>query len=141
MKARIQWVQDAMFVAESGSGHAVVIDGPADGGGRNLGVRPMELVLMGVGACTAYDVVHILRKARQPVVRCVAELSAERAESEPKVFTKIHVRFVVTGQGLTEAAVKRAVDLSAEKYCSASIMLGRAGVDITHDFEIVEASA
>jgi len=141
MKARIQWVQDAMFVAESGSGHAVVIDGPADGGGRNLGVRPMELVLMGVGGCTAYDVVHILRKARQPVVRCVAELSAERAESEPKVFTKIHVRFVVTGQGLTEAAVKRAVDLSAEKYCSASIMLGRAGVDITHDFEIVEASA
>jgi len=141
MKARIQWVQDAMFVAESGSGHAVVIDGPADGGGRNLGVRPMELVLMGVGGCTAYDVVHILRKARQPVVRCVAELSAERAESEPKVFTKIHVRFVVTGQGLTEAAVKRAVDLSAEKYCSASIMLGRAGVDITHEFEIVEASA
>ena len=141
MKARIQWVQDAMFVAESGSGHAVVIDGPADGGGRNLGVRPMELVLMGVGGCTAYDVVHILRKARQPVVRCVAELSAERAESEPKVFTKIHVRFVVTGQGLTEAAVKRAVGLSAEKYCSASIMLGRAGVDITHEFEIVESSA
>jgi len=139
MKARIQWVQDAMFVAESGSGHAVVIDGPADGGGHNLGVRPMELVLMGVGGCTAYDVVHILRKARQPVLRCVAELSAERAESEPKVFTKIHVHFVVTGQGLAEAAVKRAVDLSAEKYCSASIMLGRAGVDISHDFEIVEA--
>lgn len=141
MKARIQWVQDAMFVAESGSGHGVVIDGPAEGGGRNLGVRPMELVLMGVGGCTAYDVVHILKKARQPVVRCVAELSAERAESEPKVFTKIHVHFVVTGQGLSEAAVKRAVDLSAEKYCSASIMLGRAGVDITHDFEIVEAVA
>jgi putative redox protein len=141
MKARIQWVQDAMFVAESGSGHAVVIDGPADGGGRNLGVRPMELVLMGTGACTAYDVVHILRKARQPVMRCVAELDAERAESEPKVFTKIHVHFVVTGQGLTESAVKRAVDLSAEKYCSASILLGRAGVDITHDFEIVEASS
>lgn len=141
MKARIQWVQGAMFVAESGSGHGVVIDGPAEGGGRNLGVRPMELVLMGVGGCTAYDVVHILKKARQPVVRCVAELSAERAESEPKVFTKIHVHFVVTGQGLSEATVKRAVDLSAEKYCSASIMLGRAGVDITHDFEIVEAAA
>lgn len=141
MKARIQWVQDAMFVAESGSGHGVVIDGPAEGGGRNLGVRPMELVLMGVGGCTAYDVVHILKKARQPILRCVAELSAERAESEPKVFTKIHVHFVVTGQGLSEAAVKRAVDLSAEKYCSASIMLGRAGVDITHDFEIVEAEA
>ena len=140
MKARIQWVQDAMFVAESGSGHGVVVDGPPEGGGRNLGVRPMELVLMGVGACTAYDVVHILKKSRQPVVRCVAELSAERAEDEPKVFTKIHVHFVVTGSGLGEAAVKRAVDLSAEKYCSASIMMGRAGVEISHDFEIVEAA-
>jgi putative redox protein len=138
MKARIQWVQDAMFVAESGSGHGVVIDGPADGGGRNLGVRPMELVLMGVGGCTAYDVVHILKKSRQPVAGCVAELSAERADSEPKVFTSIHVHFVVAGKGLTKAAVKRAVDLSAEKYCSASIMLGRAGVNISHDFEIVE---
>lgn len=141
MKARIQWVEEAQFVAESGSGHAVVIDGPPEGGGRNLGVRPMELVLMGVGACTAYDVVHILRKSRQPVERCVAELEAERAESEPKVFTKIHVHFRVTGRGLSEQAVKRAVDLSAEKYCSASIMLGRAGVEITHDFEIVEPGA
>jgi len=140
MKARIQWVQDAIFVAESGSGHGVVIDGPPEGGGRNLGVRPMELMLMGVGACTAYDVVHILKKSRQPVARCVAELSAERAEDEPKVFTKIHVHFVVTGSGLGEAAVKRAVDLSAEKYCSASIMMGRAGVEISHDFEIVEAA-
>ena len=138
MEARIQWVEDALFVAESGSGHAVVIDGPPEGGGRNLGVRPMEMVLMGVGACTAYDVVHILKKSRQPVARCVAQLSAERAESEPKVFTGIHVHFVVTGRGLAAAAVKRAVDLSAEKYCSASIMLGRAGVKITHDFEIVE---
>ena len=140
MKARIQWVADAMFVAESGSGHSLVVDGPPDGGGRNLGVRPMELVLMGVGACTAYDVVHILKKARQPVARCMAELSAERAEDEPKVFTRIHVHFVVTGTGLGEAAVKRAVDLSADKYCSASIMLGRAGVEISHDFEIVEAA-
>jgi len=140
MKARIQWVQDAMFVAESGSGHGVVIDGPPEGGGRNLGVRPMELMLMGVGACTAYDVVHILKKSRQPVARCMAELSAERAEDEPKVFTRIHVHFVVTGSGLGEAAVKRAVDLSAEKYCSASIMMGRAGVEISHDFEIVEAA-
>lgn len=138
MKARIQWVSDAMFVAESGSGHGVVVDGPPEGGGRNLGVRPMELVLMGVGACTAYDVVHILKKSRQPVSSCVAELGAERADSEPKVFTRIHVHFKVTGAGLAEAAVKRAVDLSAEKYCSASIMLGRAGVTITHDFEIVE---
>lgn len=141
MKARIQWVEQAQFVAEAGSGHAVVVDGPAEGGGRNLGVRPMELVLMGVGACTAYDVVHILKKSRQPVERCVAELSAERADSEPKVFTKIHVHFVVTGRGLAAAAVKRAVELSAEKYCSASIMLGRAGVEITHDFEIVDPAA
>jgi putative redox protein len=140
MKARIRWVQDAMFVAESDSGHSVVIDGPADGGGRNLGVRPMEMVLMGVGGCTAYDVVHILKKSRQPVASCVAELSAERADSEPKVFTRIHVHFVVAGKGLAEAAVKRAVDLSAEKYCSATIMLDRAGVNITHDFEIVEAA-
>ena len=141
MKARIQWVEEAEFVAESGSGHAVVIDGPPEGGGRNLGVRPMELVLMGVGACTAYDVVHILKKSRQAVERCVAELEAERAESEPKVFTKIHVHFRVTGRGLSEQAVKRAVDLSAEKYCSASIMLGRAGVEITHDFELVDLGA
>jgi len=140
MKARIQWVDQAEFVAESGSGHALVIDGPAEGGGRNLGPRPMELVLMGMGACTAYDVVHILKKSRQPVERCVAELTSERADSEPKVFTKIHVHFIVTGRGLAEGAVKRAVDLSAEKYCSASIMLGRAGVEISHDFEIVESA-
>src|SRR3569832_2432684 len=132
MKARIQWVEEAQFVAESGSGHAVVSDGPPEGGGRNLGVRPMELVLMGVGAYTTYDIVHILRKSRQPVERCVAELEAERTKSEPKVFTKIHVHFRVTGRGLSEQAVKRAVDLSAEKYCYASIMLGRAGVEITH---------
>ena len=140
MEARIQWVEGAQFVAESGSGHAVVIDGPPEGGGRNLGMRPMEMVLMGIGACTAYDVVHILKKSRQPVVRCVATLSAERAESEPKIFTKIHVHFVVTGQGLAAAAVKRAVDLSADKYCSASIMLVSAGVIITHDFEIVDGN-
>ena len=140
MEARVQWVEDALFVAESGSGHAVVLDGPPEGGGRNMGVRPMEMVLMGVGACTAYDVVHILKKSRQPVTRCVASLSAERAESEPKVFTGIHVHFVVTGRGLAAAAVKRAVDLSAEKYCSASIMLDRAGVEITHDFEIVDGA-
>lgn len=140
MEARVQWVGDALFVAESGSGHTVVLDGPPEGGGRNVGMRPMEMVLMGVGACTAYDVVHILKKSRQPVARCVARLTAERAGSEPKVFTGIHVHFVVTGQGLAAAAVKRAVELSAEKYCSASIMLGRAGVEITHDFEIVDGA-
>ena len=138
MKARIQWAGEAMFLGESGSGHVVVMDGPPDHGGRNLGVRPMEMVLIGLGGCTNVDVVSILKKARQPVESCEAFLEAERADEEPKVFTKIHVHFVVKGRGLKEAQVKRAVELSAEKYCSASIMLGRGGVEITHDYEIVE---
>ena len=138
MKARIQWAGEAMFLGESGSGHVVVMDGPPDHGGRNLGVRPMGLVLIGGGGCTDFDVVSILKKARQPVESCEAFLEAERADEEPKVFTKIHVHFVVKGRGLKEAQVKRAVELSAEKYCSASIMLGRGGVEITHDYEIVE---
>ena len=137
MKARIKWVQDATFLGESASGHAVVMDGPPDHGGRNLGVRPMEMLLLGMGGCTAFDVVHILKKARQPISDCVAELAAERAETDPKVFTKIHVHFVIKGKGLKEAQVKRAVELSAEKYCSASIMLGKVA-EITHDYEIVE---
>ena len=135
MKARIKWVQDATFIAESGSGHAVVIDGPPEGGGRNLGVRPMEMLLMGTGGCTAYDVVHILRKSRQPVEDCIVEIEAQRAEKEPKVFTHIHIHFIITGKGLNDSAVKRAVSLTAEKYCSASIMLSRA-VEITHDYEV-----
>lgn len=138
MKARIKWVQDATFVGESGSGHAVVLDGPPESGGRNLGVRPMEMLLIGLGGCTAFDVVHILKKARQPVTDCVVEVQAERADTVPKVFTNIHVRYIVTGKGLPEAQVKRAIELSKEKYCSASIMLGKA-VQITHDYEIVEA--
>ncbi len=138
MKARIQWAGEAMFLGESGSGHVVVMDGPPDHGGRNLGVRPMEMVLIGLGGCTNFDVVSILKKALQPVESCEAFLEAERADEEPKVFTKIHVHFVVKGRGLKEAQVKRAVELSAEKYCSASIMLGRGGVEITHDYEIVE---
>ncbi|EZO90114.1 OsmC family protein [Pseudomonas aeruginosa] len=138
MKARIQWAGEAMFLGESGSGHVVVMDGPPDHGGRNLGVRPMEMVLIGLGGCTNFDVVSILKKARQPVESCEAFLEAERADEEPKVFTKIHVHFVVKGRGLKEAQVKRAVELSAEKYCSASIMLGRGGVEIAHDYEIVE---
>lgn len=138
MKAHIQWAGEAMFLGESGSGHVVVMDGPPDHGGRNLGVRPMEMVLIGLGGCTNFDVVSILKKARQPVESCEAFLEAERADEEPKVFTKIHVHFVVKGRGLKEAQVKRAVELSAEKYCSASIMLGRGGVEITHDYEIVE---
>lgn len=138
MQARIKWVQDAMFLGESGSGHSVVMDGPEDHGGRNMGVRPMEMMLMGLGGCTSFDVMSILKKSRQDVVDCVAELQAERADAVPSVFTKIHVHFVVKGRQLKEAQVKRAVALSAEKYCSASIMLEQAGVEITHDYEIVE---
>jgi len=138
MKARIKWTEQAQFIGSSDSGHAVVMDGPADGGGRNLGLRPMELVLLGTGGCTAYDVVDILKKSRQPIRDCVVEIDAERADEPPKVFTRIHIRFIVTGKGLSEAAVKRAVDLSAEKYCSASIMLKRAGVEISHEYRIVE---
>ena len=138
MKARVKWVQDATFIGESASGHAVVMDGPPESGGRNLGVRPMEMLLLGMGGCTAFDVVYILQRARQPVLGCVVELEAERAAEAPKVFTKIHVHFIVSGRGLPEKQVERAVQLSAEKYCSASIMLGKAA-EITHDFEIVEA--
>ena len=138
MKARVKWVEQATFLGEAGSGHAVVMDGPPDAGGRNLGVRPMEMLLLGMGGCTAFDVVLILRRARQPVTDCVVELEAERAEQPPKVFTRIHVHFIVTGRGLSEKQVARAVQLSAEKYCSASIMLGKTA-EITHDFEIREA--
>ncbi len=125
------------MLAESGSGHAVVMDGPPEFGGRNLGVRPMEMLLMGMGGCTEFDVLLILRKGRHEVTFCEVELAAERAETPPKVFTRIHAHFRVGGKGLTEKAVARAVQMSAEKYCSASIMLG-ATAEITHDFEIVE---
>ena len=137
MKAQIKWVDGAMFVGESGSGHSLVMDGPPEAGGRNMGVRPMETVLIGLGGCASYDVVSILKKARQDIRDVHTQLEAERADSEPKVFTKIHVHFVVSGKNLKESQVNRAVELSAEKYCSASIMLGRAGVEITHDYEIV----
>lgn len=138
MKARVLWVENAKFLGESGSGHTVIMDGPPESGGENLGVRPMEMLLLGMGGCTAFDVVHILRKGRHDVRGCELLLEADRAESDPKVFTRIAIRYVVTGKGLTDAAVKRAVDLSAEKYCSASIMLGKTA-EITHDYEIVEA--
>lgn len=138
VKARIQWAGEAMFLGESGSGHVVVMDGSPDHGGRNLGVRPMEALLIGLGGCTSFDVMSILKKSRQAVESCEAFLEAERAESEPKVFTKIHIRFVVKGRDLKEAQVKRAIELSAEKYCSASIMLERAGVEISHGYEIIE---
>lgn len=139
MKARVKWVEDAMFLGESGSGHTVIMDGPPDHGGRNVGIRPMEMLLIGLGGCSSFDVMSILKKSRQQVTHCVAEIEAERADAIPAVFTKIHLHFVVTGKDLNESQVKRAIDLSAEKYCSASIMLGKAGVDITHDYEIVAA--
>ena len=138
MKARIKWVQDATFLGESGSGHAVVMDGPSDFGGRNLGVRPMEMLLLGMGGCASFDVVLILNRSRQAITDCVAEIEAERAAQEPKVFTAIHVHFIVTGKELDEKRVARAVELSAEKYCSASIMLGKTAT-ITHDYEIRQA--
>lgn len=138
MKARIKWVEDVAFVGESESGHALVIDGAPEGGGRNLGPRPMETVLIGTGACAAYDVVHILRKSRVALTNCVVEIDAERAAQDPKVFTRIHFHFVVTGKGVKPEQVERAVHLSAEKYCSASIMLGKMA-KITHDFELRDA--
>jgi putative redox protein len=138
MKARIKWLEGVAFVAESESGHAFVMDGAPDGGGRNLGPRPMETVLMGTGGCTAYDVVHILRRSRAPISDCSVEIEAERATDDPKVFTRIHFHFVVTGKGLKPEQVERAVHLSAEKYCSASIMLAKTAA-ITHDFEIRDA--
>lgn len=139
MKARVKWIENVCFVGESETGHAVILDGAPDMGGRNLGMRPMEMMLIGMGGCTSFDVVTILKKARQPILDCVAEIEAERAVEVPKVFTKIHVHFVVTGKGLNAVQVERAVKLSAEKYCSASIMLGKTA-QVTHDFEIVEAA-
>jgi putative redox protein len=139
MKARVKWIENVCFMGESETGHAVVLDGAPEAGGRNLGMRPMEMLLIGMGACTSFDVVTILKKGRQPVTDCVAEIEAERADEVPKVFTRIHVHFVVTGRGLNPVQVERAVKLSAEKYCSASIMLGKSA-EVTHDFEIVEVS-
>ena len=137
MQARIVWGEGMSFVAESGSGHAIVIDGAPENGGRNLGARPMEVVLMGTGACTAYDVVLILKKQRQPVTDCVVELEAERAETEPRVFTKIHLHYRVKGNGLDPNKVKQAVELSKEKYCSATIMLAKTA-EITYAITIDE---
>lgn len=137
MQARVKWIENAAFIGETGSGHAIVIDGPPDIGGRNLGPRPMELMLLCVGSCSAVDVVHILKKARQPVGECFVEVSGTRADTDPKVFTAIHLHFVVSGRGLGAKQVERAVKLSAEKYCSASLMLEKAAT-ITHDFEIRE---
>lgn len=138
MKARVKWVEGALMVAESGSGHAQVLDGPPEYGGRNLGPRPMEMLLMGMGGCSEFDVVHILTKGRHEVSLCEVELTAERAATDPKVFTKIHMQFRLAGPGLTEKAVERAITLSAEKFCSASIMLGQVA-EVTHGFELIES--
>ena len=137
MQVKVKWIDGVSFVGESESGHAVVLDGAPENGGRNIGMRPMEMLLIGMGGCTSFDVVAILKKARQPIVHCVAEIEATRADTIPKVFTKIHVHFVLTGTGLNPVQVERAVKLSAEKYCSASIMLSQA-CPISHDFEIIE---
>ena len=135
MKTRVTWLEDMTYVAQSPSGHALVMDGPPELGGHNLGPRPMEMLLMGMGGCAAIDVVNILRKARQDLRGCEVQLEAERAESDPKVFTGIHVHFIFTGTALSAKHVERAIELSAEKYCSASIMLGKTA-GITHTFEI-----
>jgi putative redox protein len=138
VKARVKWIDGVAMLGESGSGHGLVMDGPPELGGRNVGVRPMEMLLIGMGGCTEFDVLLILRKARQAVTDCVVELEAERAESDPKVFTRIHAHFILTGRNLDSRQVERAIKLSAEKYCSASIMLG-ATATVTHDFEIRDA--
>ena len=137
MKATVKWVDGARFLGESGSGHSVVMDGPPEQGGRNTGIRPMEMLLIGMGGCSAFDVMAMLKKSRQQVVDCEARLEAERADAVPAVFTRIHIHFSVTGVDLKDSHVARAVSLSAEKYCSASIMLASAGVEITHSHEIV----
>ena len=137
MECTVRWHDGMSFVAETGSGHLVAMDGAPEAGGRNLAPRPMEMVLAGTGGCTAFDVVMILKRGRQDVTGCEVRLSAERAESDPKVFTKVHFHFVVRGRGLKADAVERAIRLSAEKYCSASIMLGKTA-EMSHDWEIVE---
>jgi len=136
MKCRIKWLDHMSFVGESGSGHSVVMDGAPEAGGRNLGVRPLEMMLLGLGGCTSFDVISILQKSRQQLVDCEVEIEAERADTIPRVFTKIHLHFIVTGRDLDQTKVAKAVDLSADKYCSASRMLEKTAA-ITHDFEIV----
>lgn len=135
MKTTVRWVNDMTMVGESASGHAIVMDGPKEAGGNNLGIRPMEMLLLGMGGCTTIDVLSMLKKMREKVRDCRAEITAERADEHPKVFTKIHIHFVVEGTNLDEKKVGKAIGLSADKYCSASIMLGKTAV-VTHDFEI-----
>ena len=137
MKATVKWLDGVSFEGTSESGHSVVMDGPSESGGKNLGMRPMETLLLGLGGCTSYDVVTILKKSRQDVKNCKAEITAHRADNIPKVFTKIHIHFIIEGSNLDAVAVERAINLSATKYCSASIMLEQSVV-ISNDFEIIE---
>lgn len=136
MKARVKWVEDVQFVGESGTKHSLIMDGPDDLGGHGTGMRPMELLLLGLGGCTSFDVVEMLKKSRQNIVDCVVEIDGQRSESVPKIFTDIHIHYIITGSNVKEAQVKRAIDLSSEKYCSASLMLGKSA-NITHDYEII----
>jgi len=136
MKAVVKWVDDVMFLGESGSGHTVTMDGAPEQGGRNMGIRPMEMFLIGLGGCASFDVITMLKKGRQQVTDCRAEIDAQRTDAIPAVFSKIHIKFVVHGNSLKESQVKRAVELSAEKYCSASIMLEASGAEVTHSYEI-----
>lgn len=139
MQARVQWLDNVSFKATSESGHEVILDGAPEYGGQNLGARPMELILMGLGGCASFDIVSILKKARQEISDVECQLNAQRGQEIPAVFTQIHLHFVVKGHALKEKQVARAVELSAEKYCSASKMLRDGGVLISHDYEIVEA--
>ena len=139
MKTAVRWGGNASFVGETGTGHTITMDGPADHGGENKGPRPMEMLLVGLGGCSSFDVMSILKKSRQQVSDCVCEIEAQRADAVPAVFTDIHLHFKVSGKGLKEAIVKRAVNLSAEKYCSASIMLAAGGVNVSHSYELIEA--
>ena len=138
MKGTISWQGEAAFSAKSGTGHELMIDGPPDHGGKNRGVRPMEMVLLGMAGCATFDIISMLKKGRQKVDDCVCDVAAERADAVPAVFTKIHLHVRVTGHNLKENQVARAMKLSAEKYCSASIMLQAAGVEITHSYEMIE---
>jgi putative redox protein len=137
MKARARWVEGMAFMGESGSGHAVIMDGAPEYGGRNLGIRPMEMLLIGLAGCTGFDVVQILKKGREAVTGCEVEVEAERAGEDPKVFTRIHIAYRISGRGLSRAKAERAVTLSKEKYCSASIMLG-ATAEMTTALEVVD---
>ena len=136
METQLKWAGNAAFLGTASSGHTVVIDGPVEGGGRNLGPRPMEMLILGMGACSTYDVVSILKKSRQEITDCEIKITSQRADSDPKVFTDIQLHFIVSGKDLKEKQVERAIKLSAEKYCSASIMLGKTA-NITHDYEII----